>query len=69
MTSQVLILDALSATGLRSIRYALECRQGSPLPLEVVANDISKASIATIKENVKAHGVEDVITVNEDDAR
>lgn len=62
-------MDALSATGLRSIRYALECRSGSPLPVEIIANDISKPAIATIKENAAANGVEEAIIVNEDDAR
>lgn len=65
---KVTILDALSATGLRSIRYALECRSGSPLPVEIVANDISKAAIATIQANVAANGVAEAVIVNEDDA-
>lgn len=37
--------------------------------MEVVANDISKAAIASIKENVKANGVEEFVSINEDDAR
>ena len=44
------ILEALSATGLRSIRYAKEINGVK----EIVANDISKRAVASIANNVKA---------------
>lgn len=60
-------MDALSATGLRSIRYSLECKD-SFLPLNIIANDISDKSIETIKLNVATNGVENV-SINHEDAR
>lgn len=59
-------MDALSATGLRSIRYSLECTD-CVLPIEVVANDISKNAIETINANIESNKVKNV-TVNHDDA-
>ena len=64
---QVIILDALSATGLRSIRYALECTECA-FPIEIISNDISKEAITTILNNVKVNQINNVI-VNHDDAR
>ena len=57
---QFLILEALSATGLRSIRYAKEIKcpgdQGSRL--EITANDLSKRAYESIKRNVELNGVD-----------
>lgn len=58
------ILEALSATGLRSIRYAKEIAGVN----EIVANDLSKAAVKSIEENVKFNGVEDLITPSHNDA-
>jgi len=61
------ILDALSATGLRSIRYALECNE-SVLPLKIFANDVSKKAIETIDKNIERNGVSDRVVSNQEDA-
>ena len=57
---QIRILEALSATGLRSIRYAKEIKcpgdQGSRL--EITANDLSKRAYESIKRNVELNGVD-----------
>lgn len=58
------ILEALSATGLRSIRYAKEIAGVS----EILANDLSKAAVKSIEENVKFNGVEDLVTPSHNDA-
>jgi tRNA (guanine26-N2/guanine27-N2)-dimethyltransferase len=52
------ILDALSATGLRALRYAQEI----PFATEVTANDMSQNAVDSIKLNVKHNRLEDKIT-------
>ncbi|CAL1704528.1 unnamed protein product [Somion occarium] len=47
------ILEALSATGLRSIRYAKEI----PLVSYVIANDLSPAAAAAMRRNVELNGL------------
>ncbi|THU80820.1 N2,N2-dimethylguanosine tRNA methyltransferase [Dendrothele bispora CBS 962.96] len=51
--NKVVILEALSATGLRSIRYAKEI----PLVKYVIANDLSPAAAAAIRRNVHFNGL------------
>ena len=63
---EVTILDALSATGLRSVRYSLECTECS-LPIKVIANDISMPAIEQIKTNIEENNLKNVV-VNHDDA-
>ncbi|KAL1701396.1 N2,N2-dimethylguanosine tRNA methyltransferase-domain-containing protein [Schizophyllum commune] len=60
------ILEALSATGLRSIRYAKEI----PLAHRVVANDILPAAAEAIRRNVDINGplAQERVHVNEGDA-
>ncbi|KAK0503296.1 tRNA methyltransferase [Armillaria luteobubalina] len=61
------ILEALSATGLRSIRYAKEI----PLVKYVIANDLSSAATAAMKRNVEFNGFDvsdGKIRINEGDA-
>ncbi|CAD7080147.1 unnamed protein product [Hermetia illucens] len=58
------ILEALSATGLRSIRYAKEI----PGVKEIIANDLSKSAVESIRENVIHNKVEDLIVPNQADA-
>lgn len=58
------ILEALSATGLRSIRYAKEI----PGVREIVANDLSREAVASIRKNVDHNGVGALIRPNEGDA-
>jgi tRNA (guanine26-N2/guanine27-N2)-dimethyltransferase len=50
------ILDALSASGLRSIRFAQEIE--SNLVDKIYANDLSTASLSLIKENVEANDID-----------
>ncbi|KAE9549975.1 hypothetical protein FO519_006817 [Halicephalobus sp. NKZ332] len=61
----VRVLDALSATGLRAIRFAQEV----PEIQKIVANDFSESSVKNIKRNVAENGLENLIEVNCDDAK
>ncbi|XP_047029109.1 probable tRNA (guanine(26)-N(2))-dimethyltransferase [Helicoverpa zea] len=58
------ILEALSATGLRSIRYAKEV----PNVTKIVANDLAEQAVETIKANVVHNQVENLIETSHDDA-
>lgn len=58
------ILEALSATGLRSIRYAKEIAGIK----EIVANDLSKQAVEAITENIKYNKVEHLIEPSHADA-
>ncbi|KAH9634627.1 hypothetical protein HF086_009279 [Spodoptera exigua] len=58
------ILEALSATGLRSIRYAKEV----PNVTKIVANDLSKQAVETIQANIVHNQVENLIETSHDDA-
>ncbi|OJJ45530.1 hypothetical protein ASPZODRAFT_153176 [Penicilliopsis zonata CBS 506.65] len=59
------ILDALSATGLRALRYASEI----PFTSCVVANDWSPTAIQSMKMNIEYNGLETRISPNVGDAR
>ncbi|XP_063539847.1 tRNA (guanine(26)-N(2))-dimethyltransferase [Cydia strobilella] len=61
---EVTILEALSATGLRSIRYAKEV----PNVTKIVANDLSEQAVETIKANIVHNGVDNIIETSHDDA-
>ncbi|KAF2133442.1 TRM-domain-containing protein [Dothidotthia symphoricarpi CBS 119687] len=54
------ILDALSATGLRALRYAQEI----PFATAITSNDMSPNAVESIKLNVKHNKLEDKITAN-----
>lgn len=58
------ILEALSATGLRSIRYAKEVAGVR----EIIANDLSKAAVESIAKNVKHNNVANLIVPSQSDA-
>ncbi|XP_053664880.1 tRNA (guanine(26)-N(2))-dimethyltransferase [Anopheles marshallii] len=58
------ILEALSATGLRSIRYAKEI----PGVKEIIANDLSKSAVESIEQNVKHNQIEHLIKPSFNDA-
>lgn len=62
--SGISILEALSATGLRSIRYAKEI----PGVKEVIANDISKKAFEDIQTNIRDNNVENIVTASLEDA-
>ena len=59
------ILEALAASGLRSIRYALEI----PRVGTVVANDLSKEAYQSICRNVQHNQVEDKVKPSWREAR
>ncbi|KAM3519864.1 hypothetical protein NHJ13051_007211 [Beauveria bassiana] len=58
------MLDALSASGLRALRYAREL----PFVTSIIANDLSASAAKSIKQNVKHNGVEDIVSVTNGDA-
>lgn len=58
------ILEALSASGLRSIRYAKEV----PGVREIIANDISAKAVSSIRGNVVHNEVEHLVTTSHEDA-
>ncbi|XP_016963912.1 probable tRNA (guanine(26)-N(2))-dimethyltransferase [Drosophila biarmipes] len=58
------ILEALAATGLRSIRYAQEIAGVR----QIVANDLSRQAVASINTNVIHNKVEDLIEPSHSDA-
>ncbi|XP_012539605.1 probable tRNA (guanine(26)-N(2))-dimethyltransferase [Monomorium pharaonis] len=60
----ITILEALSATGLRSIRYAKEVEGVR----QIVANDISAKAVDSIKRNVSHNGVESLVIPHHEDA-
>ena len=63
---KVRILEALSASGLRSIRYAKEM---GDIVDYVMANDLSSAAVASIKRNVAHNGLtEEKVKANHGDA-
>ncbi|KAH8233941.1 hypothetical protein KR032_004170, partial [Drosophila birchii] len=58
------ILEALAATGLRSIRYAQEIAGVR----QIVANDLSRQAVASINTNVRHNKVEELIEASHADA-
>lgn len=64
-TPSFTILDALSATGLRALRYASEI----PFATCVVANDLSPSAIKSMKLNIEYNGLGKLIQPNTGDAR
>ena len=58
------ILDALSATGLRALRFAKEIPQAT----SINANDLSCSAIEAIKTNIAYNGLTGKITTSVDDA-
>ncbi|KAI8359941.1 N2,N2-dimethylguanosine tRNA methyltransferase [Choanephora cucurbitarum] len=64
-SNNITVLEALAASGLRSIRYAKEI----PRLKQVVCNDIEEDAIEAIKRNVKYNGLtEDLVKPNHSDA-
>lgn len=64
VSDKITILEALSATGLRSIRYAKEV----PGVDEIVANDLMSSAVAMMERNVKENEVEHIVKPNKADA-
>lgn len=61
----ITVLEALSASGLRAIRYALEI----PILTNLIANDLSKEAVASIDRNINHNGVGDKVKSSLSDAR
>ncbi|KAI0478750.1 S-adenosyl-L-methionine-dependent methyltransferase [Xylariaceae sp. FL0804] len=59
------ILDALSATGLRALRYAQEI----PFLTTVTANDLIPSAVEAIRRNAEHNGVESKVNATQGDAR
>ncbi|KAK5093362.1 RNA methyltransferase tRNA(m5U54)methyltransferase [Exophiala xenobiotica] len=59
------ILDALSASGLRAVRYAKEI----PFTTKVVANDMLPEAVQAIKLNIDHNNLKDTVFANLGDAR
>lgn len=64
LTGGVTVVEALSATGLRSIRYALEV----PGIKQIYANDCSDKAVESIKYNIQKNKVEHLVTPTNNDA-
>ncbi|GLV41863.1 tRNA methyltransferase 1 [Carabus blaptoides fortunei] len=60
----ITILEALSATGLRSIRYAKEI----PGVKKIIANDISKRAVESIMDNIKSNSIDNIVETSHSDA-
>lgn len=60
----MVILEALSATGLRSIRYAKEV----PGIKQIIANDLSLPAVESLKANISFNKVEHLVSVSHNDA-
>ncbi|CAJ0950369.1 unnamed protein product, partial [Mesorhabditis belari] len=58
------ILDALSATGLRAIRFSKEV----PCIASITANDFSENAVESIKKNVELNGLQHLVTPHFGDA-
>ena len=59
------ILEAMSATGLRAIRYAKEIDGVGT----IVANDMDKAAVEAIQRNIEFNEVQGTVQAHRDDAR
>uniref|UniRef100_A0A6G1SPM0 tRNA (guanine(26)-N(2))-dimethyltransferase n=1 Tax=Aceria tosichella TaxID=561515 RepID=A0A6G1SPM0_9ACAR len=62
------ILDALSASGLRAIRYAKELGEERSKVKGIVANDLSKAAVELIQQNIELNNLADFVTCKNADA-
>ncbi|KAG5461730.1 MAG: S-adenosyl-L-methionine-dependent methyltransferase, partial [Olpidium bornovanus] len=58
------ILEALSASGIRSVRYGKEI----PNVDEIIANDVDAEAVESIKRNVARNKLEDLVVPNHGDA-
>ena len=61
------VLDALSASGLRCIRYANEVPGASKIS-KFVSNDYSKDAVEVIAKNIEHNGLTDRIEITNEDA-
>lgn len=63
-SSKIQILDALSASGLRALRFSKEV----PDVDFVIANDFSENAFTAIKHNIKLNGLEELVKPSYGDA-
>lgn len=63
-TKRFAVLDALSATGLRALRYALEI----PFCTSITANDLSPSAVQLIQQNIEYNKLQDKITTSASNA-
>ena len=56
---RIRVLDAMTASGLRALRYVLEI----PEVESVVANDLDPTALAALKENVKRNGLTEEVVI------
>ncbi|MFH0986700.1 MAG: 50S ribosomal protein L11 methyltransferase [Candidatus Micrarchaeota archaeon] len=61
---KIKILDLLSGTGARAVRYANEL----VVPCEVYANDVQPSAVRMIEENAKLNKVQDKMKISANDA-
>lgn len=66
-SKEIRILDALSATGLRAVRYAKEVGESEP-GIRIVANDILEKASEAIKQNCELNQVSNLVSVKNQDA-
>ncbi|KAK7996891.1 hypothetical protein PG989_004931 [Apiospora arundinis] len=59
------ILDALSATGLRAMRYVQEL----PFVTSVTANDLTASAVEAIRRNAEHNGIAEKVNATQSDAR
>lgn len=59
------VLEAMSATGLRAVRYAKEVAGIG----QIVANDLDSGAVQSMRRNIEFNGVGDKVTPSEADAR
>ncbi|EJW87069.1 hypothetical protein WUBG_02018 [Wuchereria bancrofti] len=55
--SEIRILDALSASGLRAIRFAKEV----PYVAKIIANDFSEQAVSSMNKNIEMNGVQNLV--------
>lgn len=56
---RVRVLDAMTASGLRALRYVLEVKEVE----SVVANDIEPAALAALRDNVRRNGLNESVVI------
>jgi tRNA (guanine26-N2/guanine27-N2)-dimethyltransferase len=62
---RIRVLEALSATGLRAIRYSKEC----PNVTQIIANDMDETAVEAIKRNIEHNNAGDKVVANQGDAK
>jgi tRNA (guanine26-N2/guanine27-N2)-dimethyltransferase len=60
----LVVVDALSATGIRGIRYLLE----NTAVQKVILNDLSSRAVKLMQENVKLNNLSDTVEIRNEDA-